>query len=208
MINHWKTAVNAIFAASVAFLFIFGCSTHRQNKKLSQELEMAQNNIEAYQGLLDSSQQANNVLWLDIKELKSQNDKTLHKLDSVRNEFKIKPKSVKVAATQTQTLNVNDSKGVRGDAISVKDSIYKDSINFNDYTKVYYTITQDSVNIALDISNEQYLYVYETKEYKNKKSFIKRLFTLDFKKVKKTKYVMYNTNDIIKQDDVRVVESK
>ncbi len=194
--------------ASVAFLFIFGCSTHRQNKKLSQELEMAQNNIEAYQGLLDSSQQANNVLWLDIKELKSQNDKTLHKLDSVRNELKIKPKSVKVAATQTQTLNVNDSKGVRGDAISVKDSIYKDSINFNDYTKVYYTITQDSVNIALDISNEQYLYVYETKEYKNKKSFIKRLFTLDFKKVKKTKYVMHNTNDIIKQDDVRVVESK
>lgn len=208
VINHWKTAVNAICVASVAFLFIFGCSTHRQNKKLSQELEMAQNNIEAYQGLLDSSQQANNVLWLDIKELKSQNDKTLHKLDSVRNELKIKPKSVKVAATQTQTLNVNDSKGVRGDAISVKDSIYKDSINFNDYTKVYYTITQDSVNIALDISNEQYLYVYETKEYKNKKSFIKRLFTLDFKKVKKTKYVMHNTNDIIKQDDVRVVESK
>lgn len=169
---------------------------------------MAQNNIEAYQGLLDSSQQANNVLRLDIKDLKSQNDKALHKLDSVRNKLKIKPKTVKAAATQTQTLNVNDSKGVRGDAISIKDSVYSDSIEYNNYTKVYYTITSDTVTVALDIRNDQYLYVYEIKEYKNKKSFIKRLFTLDFKKVKKTKYIPYNTNDLIKQSDMRVIEAK
>ena len=169
---------------------------------------MAQNNIEAYQGLLDSSQQANNVLRLDIKDLKSQNDKALHKLDSVRNKLKIKPKTVKAAATQTQTLNVNDSKGVRGDAISLKDSIYKDSINFNDYTTVYYSITSDTVNIGLNIYNEQYLYVTDIKEYKNKKSFIKRLLTLDFKKVKKTIYRLHNTNDLIKTSDIRVIEAK
>ena len=42
--------------------------------------------------------------------------------------------------------------------------------------------------------------------YKNKKSFLKRLFTLDFKKVTNTKYVIENTNDIIQTDSVRVVE--
>jgi hypothetical protein len=34
--------------ASVAFLLLWGINTHKNNIKLSQELEMAQNNIEAY----------------------------------------------------------------------------------------------------------------------------------------------------------------
>ena len=206
--SHWKAAVKGICAASVAFLLIWGINTHNNNIKLSQELEMAQNNIEAYQGLLDSSQQANNVLMLDIKDLKNQNDVTLHKLDSVRDKLKIKPKTVKTAATQTQSIDVIQSKGVGGNIISIlKDTIYKDSMNYNDLTTVYYTIGKDSVSIGLKLKNDQYLYVYNTKEYKNKKSFIKRLFTFDFKKITKTKYVIYNTNDLIKTDSVRVVEA-
>ena len=206
--SHWKAAVKGICAASVAFLLIWGINTHNNNIKLSQELEMAQNNIEAYQGLLDSSQQANNVLMLDIKDLKNQNDVTLHKLDSVREKLKIKPKTVKTAATQTQSIDVIQSKGVGGNIISIlKDTIYKDSMNYNDLTTVYYTIGKDSVSIGLKLQNDQYLYVYNTKEYKNKKSFIKRLFTFDFKKITKTKYVIHNTNDLIKTDSVRVVEA-
>ena len=206
--SHWKAAVKGICAASVAFLLIWGINTHNNNIKLSQELEMAQNNIEAYQGLLDSSQQANNVLMLDIKDLKNQNDVTLHKLDSVRDKLKIKPKTVKTAATQTQSIDVIQSKGVGGNIISIlKDTIYKDSMNYNDLTTVYYTIGKDSVSIGLKLQNDQYLYVYNTKEYKNKKSFIKRLFTFDFKKITKTKYVIHNTNDLIKTDSVRVVEA-
>ena len=143
-----------------------------------------------------------------MNDLKREKDAVLHRVDSIRAKLKIKPKTVQIAATQTQTLNVNDSKGVRGDAISIKDSVYSDSIEYNNYTKVYYTITSDTVTVALDIRNDQYLYVYEVKEYKNKKSFIKRLFTLDFKKIKKTKYIPYNTNDLIKQSDIRVIEAK
>ena len=169
---------------------------------------MAQNNIEAYQGLLDSSQQANNVLRLDIKELERQNDITLHKLDSIRNKLKLKSKSILTAATQSQVLNVNDSKGVGGDLVTIlKDTTYTDSLKYNDLTTVYYTIGRDTVNIGLDIQNEQYLYIYTTKEYKNKKNFIKRLFTWDWKKVDKHKYAVYNTNDLIKIDNVRIVEA-
>ena len=126
---------------------------------------MAQNNIEAYQGLINDSQQANNVLRLEIKDLKNQNDAVLHKLDSVRSKLSVKPKQVQVAATQTQSINVIESKGVGGDIISLKDSIYKDTINFNNLTTVTYAITNDSVSIGLDIRNEQYLYVFDTKEY-------------------------------------------
>jgi len=75
-------------------------------------------------------------------------------LDSVRKELKIKPKQLTVAATQTQLLNVNDGKGVGGDLTTMlKDSIYTDSIKYNDLTTVYYTIGKDTVNIALDVRN-------------------------------------------------------
>ena len=208
LISHRNVSVKAICAASVAFFILWGVNTHRQNIKLSQELEMAQNNIEAYQGLLNDSQQANNVLRLDVQKLKDYNDATLQKLDSVRAKLKIKPKQIDIAATQTQVLNVNDSKGVRGDIITIlKDTVYSDSIKYNPLTTVKYTIGKDTVSIGLDVRNEQYLYVYSKKEYKNKKSFIARLFTFDFKKTKKYKYELVNTNDLLKSGDVRVVES-
>lgn len=208
LVKNRKTAFKAICGLAVAFLLAWGITLHNQNKKLSEGLEMAQNNIEAYQGLLDDSQQANNVLKLDIETLQDQRDKTLQKLDSVRKELNIKSKQVQVAATQSQVLDVKQSKGVQGDILTIlKDTTYTDSIQYNDLTKVNYTIGRDTVSIGIQLQNDQYLYVYNTREYKNKKNFFKRLFTLDFKKVTKTKYEIVNTNDLIKNSDVRVVIS-
>ena len=206
LFNNRKTLFKAISGLCVGLLLCWGITLHNQNKKLSQSLETAQNNIEAYQGLLSDSQQASNVLKLTVEQLQNSNDSVLHKLDSVRKELKIKPKQIHTAATQTQVLNVIGSKGVGGNII-VKDSIYTDSILYNPLTKVKYTIGNDTVNIAIDLQNEQYLYVYTKREYKNKKNFFKRLFTLDFKKVTKYKYNIVNTNDLLKSKDVRIVES-
>ena len=123
------------------------------------------------------------------------------------HEFKIKPKTVSVAATQSQVLNVNDSKGVEGDLITIlKDTTYTDSIKYNPLTTVYYTIGKDTVNIGIDVENDQYLYIYTTKEYKNKKNFIKRLFTWDWKRIEKHKYVNVNTNDLFQSNNIRIVE--
>lgn len=199
----------AILSLCVAFLLAFNITLKRDNKKLSESLEIAQNNIEAYQGSLSGSQQANIVLKMDINDLSKQNDKLLQQLDSVRKERKIKPSQITTAATQTQIIYVNESKGVQGDLLTIlKDSVYKDTIQYNDQTKVSYTIGKDTVSIGLDIHNTQYLYTFKTREYKNKKSFLKRLFTLDFKKVDRYRYEIVNTNDLLKTDSVRVVESK
>ena len=80
------------------------------------------------------------------------------------------------------------------------------NIQYNKYTTVYYTIGKDTVNIGLNLKNTQYLYTYKQKEYKNKKNFFKRLFTLDFKKVTHYKYKIINTNDLLKTSDVRIIE--
>lgn len=201
-----KTLFQAVLSLCVGLLLTFSISTYKTNKKLSESLKTAQNNMEAYQELFNDSQQASSVLQLTVEQLQNSKDSVIQKLDSVRKELKIKPKQLHTAATQSQTINVIKSKGVKGD-ILVKDTIYTDSINYNDLTKVYYTIGKDTVSIGLDVQNTQYLYIYSTKEYKNKKNFFKRLFTLDFKKVKKYKYKIVNTNDLLKSDDVRIVES-
>lgn len=185
-----------------------GVNLHKQNQKLTEALEIAQNNIEAYQGALTGSQQAFDVLKMDMKTLSQQNDELIHKIDSVRKENKIKAAQLDIAATQTQTLNVNASKEVKGDIITIlKDTIYKDTLLYNPLTKVYYTISKDSVNIELDVQNTQYLYVYKKKEYKTKKNFFKRLITFDWKKKTKYKYQIVNTNDILQTDNVRIIES-
>ncbi|QOR57742.1 hypothetical protein [uncultured phage cr131_1] len=206
LFNNRKTLFKAISGLCVGLLLCWGVILHNLNKKLSQSLETALNNIEAYLGLLSDSLLASNVLKLTVEQLQNSNDSVLHKLDSVRNELKIKPKQLHTAATQTLVLNVIGSKGVGGNII-VKDSIYTDSILYNPLTKVKYTIGNDTVNIAIDLRNELYLYVYTKREYKNKKNFFKRLFTLDFKKVTKYKYNIVNTNDLLKSKDVRIVES-
>lgn len=120
--------------------------------------------------------------------------------------YGINASNVSTVATQNQVLNVNKSKGVGGD-ILVKDTIYSDSIHYNDLTKVFYTIGNDTVNIRLDVQNTQYLFTYKKKVWKNKKNFFKRLFTFDFKKVWKYEYKIVNTNDLFKEDSVRVIEN-
>lgn len=210
LISHKKIAIKALLSLLVGLLVVFSINTYKQNKRLSKSLEMAQNNIEAYQGILNGSQQANNVLKLDMSQLQNVNDSLIQKIDSVRKELKLKPKVIRTTATQTQTIYVTASKGVRGqDIIKTiqKDTVYKDTILINPLTKIDYTIGKDTVSVNLDIKNQQFLYVYKKRQYKNKKSFIKRLFTLDFKKVDMYKYQIVNTNDIIKTSDVRVVES-
>ena len=207
LVVHRDKAIQAICGLAVGLLLTWGVALHNQNKKLSESLEMAQNNIEAYQGSLQDSQQANNVLKLSVEELQNYNDKLVHQIDSVREKLNIKPKQITTAATQTQVVDVNDGKGVGGDlTVILKDTTYSDSIKYNDLTTVYYTIGRDTVSVGLNLQNTQYLYTFNERVYKNKKSFLKRLFTLDFKKVNKFKYHIENTNDLLKTTDVRVIE--
>lgn len=206
--NNWRMLRNTVLGLLVASSLSFGIIYHNKANRLSEELKIANNNIEAYQDIVSDSQQASGVLKLDMNKLKEYNDKLVQQIDSIRKQNKIKSKELQVAATQKQILDVNKSKGVGGDIITIiKDSTYNDSIQYNNLTKIYYTIGKDSVNVRLKLDNTQYLYIYKHKEYKNKKNFFQRLFTFDWKKKYVYKYKIHNTNDLLKEDSVRVIES-
>lgn len=209
LLKHKRLAVEAILGVLLALSIGAGIMLHNQNKTLSESLETAKNNVEAYQVIATDAQQANNVLQLTVEDLQNSKDKLIQQIDSVRQDQKINSKGLRSAATQTQSLLVNKSKGVQGDIIEIlKDTVYTDSIHFNDESIVYYTVGKDTVDIKLDITNTQYLYTYKTREYKNKKNFLKRLFTLDFKKVDKYKYTIVNSNDLLKESNIRIIENE
>lgn len=205
--NNKNTLYRAIKWLSVACLLGLSTFLGYKNKQLSESLLMAQNNLEVYEGIVEGKENENRALLLDINQLKSSNDSIIQQLVEESKKQNIKTKYIQTAATQTQTIHVNSSKGVRGDIVEIlKDTIYSDTVKFNELTTLYYNISKDTVNIDLDISNTQNLYVYNTKEYKNKKNFFKRLITLDFKKVKKTNYKIVDSNDLIHTSNVRVIE--
>lgn len=206
--KNYKLLLNAVLGLLTAFCLASGIFYHNKANRLSEELKIANNNIEAYQDALYGSQQASGVLRLDVKKLSEYNDKLVQQIDSIRKIQKVKKNEIQVAATQKQILNVNKSKGVGGDIITIiKDSTYKDSLQYNPLTKVYYTIGKDSVNIKLDVQNTQYLYVYKHREYKNKKNFFKRFITFDWKKKDVYKYKIHNTNDLLKEDSIKIIEA-
>lgn len=216
ILNHKKIVYNAFTGVLVALLLAFGISTHKKNKQLSEELLNAQNNIEAYQELLANSQQANNVLMLDMKKLGQSKDSLLVKMDSVAKANDIKSKNIITGATNHERIDVTLDKGVERvverdtirDLVTIlNDTVYTDSIQYNPLTSVHYTIGRDTVQVRLRLDNTQYLYIYKSREYKNKKNFFQRLFTLDWKKVDKYKYKIINTNDLIKNEDVRIVNA-
>lgn len=207
LLSNYKTLFRAVFGLSVAILLSWCVFLHVQNKKLSEGLETALNNVEVYQSIANNEIDQNGVLKLTVDQLKHSNDSIVCKLDSAIKANKTKRSVINTAATQTQTLYVNGGKGVQGDLRTILvDSTYTDSLKYNNLTTVYYTIGKDTVDVTIDLKNTQYLYTYTKKYYKNDKSFLKRLLTLDFKKVRRTEYKIENTNDLINTSDVRVIE--
>lgn len=151
-----------------------------------------------------------------MKKLGQSKDSLLVKMDSVAKANDIKSKNIITGATNHERIDVTLDKGVERvverdtirDLVTIlNDTIYTDSIQYNPLTSVHYTIGRDTVQVRLRLDNTQYLYIYKSREYKNKKNFFQRLFTLDWKKVDKYKYKIINTNDLIKNEDVRIVNA-
>lgn len=141
LLKHKRFTFELILGSLLALSICYGTIVHSSNKKLSESLEQAQNNIEAYQDMISNSDSVNSVLQMDLKNLQNSNDKLIQQIDSVRKQSKIKKTSLASAATQTQAIIVNKSKEITGkDLITIlKDTTYIDSIQYNKYTTVYYT---------------------------------------------------------------------
>ena len=179
---------------------------YKQNNKLTTKVNNANSNIVAYQGILSQRTDSNRVLKLAISDLSQQNDKLLQRYDSVRAAHKIDADNITTGSVQSTKIDTVFTNKVSVDTISGKCN-FKQVITPNKLTSITVELINDSLTTKLDIHNNQYLFIYNKRQYKHKKNFIKRLFTLDFKRITVTQYQIVNDNKLIKIDDSRVFES-
>lgn len=186
----------------------------KQNKSLRKTIDDKQANVESYQGIINRQDSANNVLKLSIEDLRDQNDYLLNRTDSIRSKLKIKTDEVTTAMATIQHINTQLKAKVKVDTLYSpnKDTVYlkahiDTTFRPNKQTAVAIKLVSDTINVNLHIDNDQYLYITNHREYRHNKSFIHRLFTLDFKKRTVTKYRIYNTNDLVNIGDTRVIEN-
>lgn len=66
LLKNYKTVLGAVLGLSVALLLGWGIMLHKQNKKLSERLETAFNNIEAYQDIVSGNEKDKLTLQLTI----------------------------------------------------------------------------------------------------------------------------------------------
>lgn len=184
--------------------------------KLKADNERLTQNVEYYLNANNGAVEENRVLRLTVDDFSSSNDLLVQRVDSVLKRLKISEKALQSAVTANQRIEVS-----KNDTIRVVDNgegfSFTKEFRFNDQTisTVYYehyvdSLKADSIRNDLYITNEPTLLIYSKREYKNKKNFFKRLFTLDWKKRTTTNYTLVNSNDELKTDDMRVIniESK
>ena len=190
---------NIVIAVFVA-LGIYSYYTTNKLLKTERELERVENNLTYYQNLQSSTVEENRVLQLTIDDLKYTNDSILTKLESTREQLNIKDKQLKSEA-YVKTVIKDSIRTV------VEDKDFTALLTLNGLTNVTVSKQDSILDVKLDITNEQYLYVKRKKVYKRKyKNGWQRFWHFDWKKVEVNEYQIHNSNPIIKVKETRVIE--
>ena len=193
--NNFKVLAVFIIGIFAAFVVL----QHNQLKDKNKEIDRLNNNILYYQEQQDTLQNDNRVLRLTVDEFKDSKDSIVQQLNNVRKELNIKDKQLEQAQSQTQQIIVDT-------AIVVKENNFKEVIKPNNLTSIIIAKTDSILTAKIDIKNEQTLFIQSKREYKRQyKNWFRRLLRFDFKKQTVFKYQIYNSNNIIKITDTKLV---
>lgn len=182
-------------------LIILGLATsvlHTKYKNAVAESDRLRTNLEYYQGKYSSTDSANIVLKHTVAELECSKDSLVRKIDSLRHELKLKPKEVQTVV-YTETV-IRDT--IR-DTIPVTHN-FSVTLHPNSQTSIEVTRADSLLTVVPDIRNEQTVFVYTEEKYKYK-CWFSRLIHFNFKKIRTDKYVIENSNDLIKTGESRVI---
>lgn len=182
-------------------LLILGLATsvlYTKYKNAVNESDRLRTNLEFYQSKCGQSDSTNIVLRHTVAELSSSRDSLIQRADSLRKELKLKPKSIQtIVCTETVLRD------------TIRDTIpvtlnFTATVKPNSQTSIKVIRKDSSLTVIPDIRNEQTVFVYTEEKYKYK-CWFSRLIHFNFKKVRTDKYVIKNSNDLIKTGESRVV---
>ena len=172
-----------------------------KNKSLNKEIELSNNNISAYKGVINKNTKENAILRLDIKQMKESGDSMIMSLEK-----KIKS----IESKNKQTTHASST------AITLRDSFYIPQV-IDHYLKIDTVIIKDHFNKAtikadstgilfIPESSDNISFIYYIEKSYRVKPFFKRLIKFNFKKDETLKYKLENQNKSVRIDSVRVVK--
>lgn len=194
------------YLSKLAVIIIIGLTAFcfYQSKKiqvLDERLGQVTNNYEYYQSLTSRLRDDNRTLQLKVVDLNNSNDSLLQTAKEVQKELKIKDKNLQ----QVQVINTEMKDTIT--KIITKEVDFKEDLKLNPLTTITVERKDSILTAILDLRNSQVLFVEEKKEYRNKyKNWFQRLLKFDWKKDVIRNYQIYNSNELIKVTETRVVE--
>lgn len=171
-------------------------------KNANEQLEKVSNNLVYYQNFTSNVCEENRTLKLTVEDLRRSNDSIIVKIKEKSKELSIKDKELQQAQYQKQ--QINDSVRI---VIKDKDIDFKSILKMNDQTFITVSRTDSVLDVKLDLTNEQFLYIKKKKVYRNQyKNGWVRFWHFDWKKDTVHEYEIKNSNDLIKVTETRVIE--
>lgn len=169
-----------------------------------RESERNENNKEYYKSLYLKGKDNGNALQLRVDELENTNDSIIKEMLKIKGKKGGIGKSKPGDIVSGGTISVDTGKTIS--IVNPKKFELDTTIVFNNMTESRIKIDSIGLTNELKIKSGFYFEVGSRLVYKNeRKNWFDRLIHLDYKKKAVTKYFYKFNNDVIKQDDLRVI---
>lgn len=202
-IVNWFTKNFKVVAVSfIMLLTAISFYMHNQLEYKDKQINALQNNIEFYQSVSENEHNRNIVLQMTVDELNQSKDSLLQQITKIQKQLDIKNKNL----ISTNVINTQIKDSIKT-IIKPIDRDFIKELNLNQLTTITVSRIDSVLSVKLDLQNQQILFIEDTKEYKKKyKNGFIRFLHLDWRKKHVRKYNIYNSNDLIKITDSRIVE--
>ena len=202
-IVNWFTKNFKVVAVSfIMLLTAISFYMHNQLEYKDKQINALQNNIEFYQSISENEHNRNIVLQMTVDELNQSKDSLLQQITKIQKQLDVKNKNL----ISTNVINTQIKDSIKT-IIKPIDRDFIKELNLNQLTTITVSRIDSILSVKLDLQNQQILFIEDTKEYKKKyKNGFIRFLHLDWRKKHIRKYNIYNSNDLIKITDSRIVE--
>lgn len=192
--------IKIAFIVGVIILSLVSTISIMYNKyvKTLQENERIRTNLEYYESKCSQNGAENIVLRHTVKELSNSKDSLIQDIEILRKKLKLKPNQVNTII-HTETIIKDTLK----DTITLTVDFHA-IVTPNSQTSIEVIRKDSTLTIIPNIRNSQTVFVYTDKKYKYK-SWFSRLIHFNFKKIITERFVIENSNNLIKTGESRVV---
>lgn len=196
-----KKWIYIIFSILLSLFILYFINTIKNNKKLREEIDIYNQNIETLLHTRDTLEISNRALLINTDLLNYSNDSLIRELNKIRKDIKIKEKEI-------ESLHKINLIGNKKDSLIVRDTIFRDkSVNIDTTIRDKWSAVNikleypSTIKVDMTMMSDLSIFTYNRKEpIKNpKKTRLGRFFQKK-RKVLEVEVVENNPNIVIKQN--------